>query len=79
MAIEIIRLLNVSAAKEQIKHIELFVSSEVADYLQNEKRVAISHFEQLNNKRITIRSSSKYTGEKHEMFCYNERGIVVKL
>jgi len=79
MAIEIVRLLNVSAAKEQIKHIELFVSPEVADYLQNEKRAAISHFEQLNNKRVTIRSSPEYTGEKHEMFCYNERGIAAKL
>jgi ribonuclease E len=41
LSIEIIRLLNLSAWKKQIKRIELFVSPEVADYLQNEKRAAI--------------------------------------
>jgi len=79
MAIEVIRLLNLSASKEQIKRIELFVSSEVADYLQNEKRTAIAQVEQLNDKRVIIHSSPEYTGGKHQLLCYNERGSVVKL
>jgi len=79
MAIEVIRLLNLSASKEQIKRIELFVSSEVADYLQNEKRTAIAQIEQLNDKRVIIHSSPEYTGGKHQLICYNERGSVVKL
>ena len=45
-AIELIRLLNLAASKEQIKKVELFVSPEVADYLQNEKRAAIAQIEQ---------------------------------
>jgi len=78
-AIEIIRLLNLSASKKQIKRIELFVSPEVADHLQNAKRAAIAQIEQLNDKSVIIHSTPDYTGEKHNLVCYNHRGSVVKL
>ena len=79
LAIELIRLLHLSASKEHIKRIELLVSPEVADYLQNTKRAAISQVEQLNDKRIVIHAASNYAGEKHDLVCYNQRGSVVKL
>jgi len=79
VAIEIIRMLNLSASKDQIKRIELFVSPEVGGYLQNEKRVAIAQIEQLSDKRVIIHAEPDYTGEKHNLVCYNERGSVVKL
>jgi ribonuclease E len=79
LAIEIIRMLNLSASKDQIKRIELFVSPEVGSYLQNEKRAVIAQIEQLNDKRVIIHSEPNYTGEKHNLVCYNERGSVVKL
>jgi ribonuclease E len=79
LAIELIRLLHLSASKEHIKRIELFVSPEVADYLQNTKRAAISQVEQLNNKQVVIHAASNYAGEKHDLVCYNQRGSVVKL
>ena len=79
LAIEIIRLLNLSASKDQIKRIELFASPEVADYLQNEKRATIANIEQLSDKRFIIHSAPNYTGEKHDLVCYNERGSVMKL
>jgi ribonuclease E len=79
LAIEIIRLLNLSASKEQVKRIELFVSPEVADYLQNIRRASIAQIEQLNDKRVIIHSASNYAGEKHEMVCYNQRGTVIKI
>ncbi len=79
LAIEIIRLLNLSASKDQIKRIELFVSPEVADCLQNEKRATIAQIEQFSDKRVIIHSEPNYTGEKHNLLCYNERGSVVKL
>jgi len=78
-AIEIIRLLNLSASKKQIKRVELFVSPEVADYLHNEKRPVISHIEQQSNKRILIHASLSCSAEKHDIVCYNDRGSVVKL
>ncbi len=79
LAIEIIRLLNLSASNKQIKRIELFVSPEVADYLQNEKRATIVQMEQLSDKRVVVHSEPDYAGEKHNLVCYNERGSVVKL
>jgi len=79
LAIEIIRLLNLSASKNLIKRIELSVSPEVAGYLQNEKRAAIAQIEQLNDKRVIIYSEPSYVGEKYNLLCYNERGSVVKL
>jgi len=78
-AIEIIRLLNLSASKKQIKRIELSVSPEVADYLHNEKRASVSQIEHLSDKRIIIHSVPDYSGERHDLVCYNERGSVVKL
>jgi ribonuclease E len=79
LAIEIIRLLNLSASKNLIKRIELSVSPEVASYLQNKKRAAIAQIEQLNDKRVIIYSEPSYVGEKYNLLCYNERGSVVKL
>lgn len=79
LAIEIIRLLNLSASKKQIKRIELSVSPEVADYLQNDKRAAIAQIEQLSDKRVVIHSVPDYAGQEHEIVCYSARGTVVKL
>ncbi|UCC23140.1 MAG: Rne/Rng family ribonuclease [Planctomycetota bacterium] len=79
VAIEIVRLLNLSATKEQIRRIELFVSPEVADFLQNEKRVALTHIEQMSDKRVIIHSQPSYAGEQHNLVCYNAKGNVVKL
>ncbi len=79
LAIELIRVLNLSASKKQIRRIELSVSPEVADYLQNAKRTAITQIEQLNDKRVIVHSVPEYTGEKHELVCYNERGSAMKL
>ncbi|MBN1975727.1 MAG: Rne/Rng family ribonuclease [Sedimentisphaerales bacterium] len=79
LAIEIIRLLNLSASKEQIKRIELFVSPEVADYLQNIKRTSIAQIEQNSGKKVIVHSAHDYFGEKHEIVCYNDRGSVIKI
>lgn len=39
LSLELIRLLNLSASREEIRKVELFVSPDVADYLQNEKTI----------------------------------------
>jgi ribonuclease E len=78
-AIELIRLLHLAASKEQVKKVELFVSPDVGDYLQNEKRAAIAHIEQTSDKRVIIHSSAEYAGERSEIVCQNDRGSVVKL
>jgi len=79
LAIEIIRLLNLSASKEQVKRMELFVSPEVADFLQNIKRASITQIEQISGKRIVIHSAPDHSGERHEIIGYNEVGNIVKI
>jgi len=78
-AIEIVRLLNLAASKDHIRQVELFVSAEVADYLQNEKRATIGQIEQVSDKRIIVHSDPNYSGERRNLVCYNARGSVVKL
>jgi ribonuclease E len=79
VAIEVIRLLNLAASKKQISRIELLVSVQVAEFLQNEKRAAIAQVEQVSEKKIVIHAEPSYTTDKHEFVCYNERGSVVAL
>jgi len=79
VAIEIIRLLNLSVSKEPIKRIEVYVSPEVADHLQNEKRTAIAHIEHLSDKQIVIHAEPGYTAGRHNLVYRNERGSVIKL
>ena len=79
LAIEIIRMLNLAVSREQIKRIELSVSPEVADYLQNEKRTAIAQIEQLADKRVVIHASPDHSGDERQIVCFNERGSEVKL
>ncbi len=77
--LEMIRLINLSSSKKQVKTVELKVSPEVADFLQNEKRESICNIEQTTGKRILIRSDPSMTGEKYNLECFNDRGTQVKI
>jgi len=79
LAIEIIRLLNLAASKPEVKRIELSVSPEVGEYLQNEKRSTIMQIEQSHDKRVIIHSALDYSGGKHDLICYDHRESVVNL
>ncbi len=76
-SIEIIRTLNIAAAKPEIKKIEIKVSPGVEGYLQNEKRNTIVGIEQQNDKKIVITADPSCNGENYEITCYNERLSVV--
>jgi ribonuclease E len=79
MAIEVMRMLSLAGSNDRVKRVELLVSPEIAEYLQNEKRAAIAQVEQGSDKRVVIRALPQYTGERCELICYNDRGSVVKL
>jgi len=79
LALEIIRLLNLAASKDHIRRIELSVSPEVADHLQNEMRAALSQIEQSAEKRVVVHASTEFSGEERSLICYNDRGGEVKL
>jgi len=73
-----IRLLNLAAAKNNIKEVVLTVSPEVAGFLQNQKRAAIALLESEAEKQIVINSDHNRVGENYDLTCYDERGSVVK-
>jgi len=79
LALEIIRLLNLAVSRDHIRRIELAVSPEVADYLQNEKRASLAQIEQTAEKRVIIHAATEYAGEERQLICYNDRGGEVKL
>jgi Ribonuclease G/E len=73
------RLLYLSASREDIKRIELTVSPDVEDYLQNYKRTAIAQLEGDSARQIIIRADSGRVGKDCTIVCYDERESVVKL
>ncbi len=79
LALEMIRLVSLAASRDHIRRIELTVSQEVGDYLQNEKRTTIAQIEQATEKRVIVHSSPDYSGEQRALLCYNDRGSEVKL
>jgi ribonuclease E len=79
LALELIRLLNLAVSRDHIRRIELTVSQEVGDYLQNEKRIALAQIEQSSDRRIVIHASPDVRGEQRALLCYNDRGSEVKL
>ena len=79
VSIEVMRLMNFAMSKERVKRIELMVSPEIADYLQNQKRAVLAQMEQSSEKRVIIISQSNYTGEKRKVVCHDEHGKVVRI
>ena len=78
VSIEIIRLLSLAVTKQNIKRIELTVSSKVGNFLQNEKRSMLTQMEQDNEKHIVIVSEASYPDEQNNIVCFDEREGIVK-
>lgn len=77
-AIEMMRLISLSTAREEVKKIELNVSVEVAGFLQNNNRASISRLEEESGKQVIIHADPGCTGDSSSVTCYNERGTVIK-
>jgi ribonuclease E len=78
-AIELIRLLQSAAARQEIAKIELRVPPEVADFLQNQKRTTLMRLESDYQKEITIHADWKIDGQSRKMICLDSRGAEVKV
>ncbi len=78
-AIELIRLLQSAAARQEIAKIELTVPPEVADYLQNQKRATLLRLESDSQKEITIHADWKIDGQSRKLICLDSRGTEVKI
>jgi ribonuclease E len=77
-SIELMRVIFLAAARKDVTKIELGVSSEVASFLQNQKREAIAKLESDTGKLVVIEADPKCQGQSHNILCYNSRGSKVK-
>ncbi len=77
-SIEIMRLLFLAAARDDIRRIELSVSPEVGGFLQNQKRAVITQLEAERDKQVIINADPNCAGGTYNILCYNKRGSAVK-
>jgi len=78
IAIEIVRMINMAAARKDIKRIDVFASLEVAEFLQNQRRGVIAGIESDEEKQIIIKADESCFGGESRIVCYDERESVVK-
>lgn len=78
-AIEIMRTLNMAAARKEVKKIQLSVPPRIADFLLNQRRAAIAKIELNEQKQIIIRPDETCWAEQYNVICYDEHEGIVKL
>jgi ribonuclease E len=78
-AIEIMRTLNMAAARVEIKKIVLTAAPAVADFLLNQRRALIAKIETSEQKHIIIRPDASCWAEQYNVICYDDREGIIKI
>lgn len=78
MALQVMRAVEDEAVREKASEIELSVSSEVALYLLNQKRQALSELEERNNLRLIIKTNGETRGGTWEIEVISRSGTPEK-
>lgn len=74
VALDAMRLLQLACTRENVRIIELSVSSEVAGMLLNRKRAAIHELEVRHARTITIKPEPQFGLDQVEIRCFDHRG-----
>jgi ribonuclease E len=78
-ATEIIRTINMAAARSEVRRIEMSLPPDVAEFLLNRRRGVIAKIEADVQKQIIIRSDAACPAEQYNIICFDDREGVVKL
>lgn len=78
-AIEIMRTLNMAAARSDVRKIELRVPPGVADFLHNRRRAAVAKIENEGQKQIIIQPDETCSAERYNIICFDNRDGIVKI
>jgi ribonuclease E len=78
MSIEVMRMLQLVAHKDGVQRIEIQVTEEVANYLQNKKRREIGKLEEAGNIQVQITGCPGKPPEMLEFVCYDKNNNEVK-
>jgi len=79
VSIEITRRIQYAIEKKNINQIEIEVSPEVANYLQNQKRSYLAGLENDNDKKIVINSNRAVSNEEIKFSARDARGIEINI
>jgi ribonuclease E len=79
MSIEVMRLVQLAACRDHVKHVEVQVTAEVANYLLNRKRQEISRLEAEGGIQVQIVGIPGAPPETLEFLCYDNNNNEVQL
>jgi len=79
MSIEVMRLLQLAAHKEQIARVHVKVAEPVAHYLLNKKRREVAQLEESGKMHVTIVTAPGTLPETLELLCHDGNGNEIKL
>jgi ribonuclease E len=78
MSIDVMRMLQLAAHRENIQRIQVRVADDVAHYLLNKKRKEIAQLEEPGRIQVTITGASGIAPETLELTCYDNNNSEVK-
>src|SRR5207248_2873507 len=78
MSIEVMRMLQLAAHKDNVARIALRVADDVAHYLQNRKRKEIARLEEGGNIQVQIQGALGVPPETLEFVCYDTNNNEVR-
>jgi ribonuclease E len=78
MSIEVMRMLQLAAHRENVTRIEIHVTEEVANYLLNKKRRDIARLEESGNIQVQVIGKPGLPPESLEFVCYDNNNNEVK-
>jgi ribonuclease E len=71
MSIEVMRLLQLAAHRENVRRIQVRVAKEVANYLLNKKRKEVTRLEESGGIQVHIEGLQAVAPETLEFFCFD--------
>jgi ribonuclease E len=78
MSIDVMRMLQLAAHRENIQRIQVRVHEEVANYLLNRKRKEITQLEESGNMQVNVTGATGVSPELLEFVCYDNNNNEVK-
>jgi ribonuclease E len=79
MSIDVMRMLQLAAHREQVHRVDIRVAADVADYLLNKKRGEIARLEEGGNIQVCVRGAPGAPPETLEFGCFDHNNNEVKL
>jgi ribonuclease E len=78
MSIDVMRMLQLAAHRDQLNRIQVTVAEDVANYLLNKKRKEISRLEESAKIHVTVVGTAGAPPEMLEFSCFDNNNNEIK-